>query len=105
MTPLASTTEVEPGLAIYRFGASLYYANATRFVEEVVLLAEDAKPPLRWLAVSAAAIGDIDYSAADSLRQVSEELKGRRTTLILSDVQPSVRSSLDAYGLTSSTSS
>ncbi len=103
LTPAAlnPVTQVVPGLALYRFGANMYYANAARLVEEVVHLADDARPPLRWLAISAAAVGDIDYSAADSLRQVSQELKGRGTTLVLSDIQPPVRSLLDAYGLTS----
>ena len=48
--PVGSGGQIAPGLAVYRFGASLYYANTARFTEEVVQLAEDAAPPLRWLA-------------------------------------------------------
>jgi hypothetical protein len=31
-----------PGLVVYFFGASLYFANAVRFSEEVVRLVDDA---------------------------------------------------------------
>ncbi len=34
-TPYDSGQQAAPGLAVYRFGASLYYANATRFTAEI----------------------------------------------------------------------
>ena len=89
-----------PGLAVYRFGASLYYANASRFTEEIMELVEAADPPLRWFALVASAIGDIDYSGSDSIRQVHEELARKNVTLVLADMSPVVRGQLDAYGLT-----
>jgi SulP family sulfate permease len=97
--PLEDNAEIEPGLAIYRFGASLYYANATRFTTEVMDLVEDADPPLRWLALSGSVIGDVDYSAADTLRQIQEELTTKGVTVVLVDVSPSVRKTLESYGL------
>jgi di/tripeptidase len=48
------------GVAVYRFGASLYYANTSRFTEELATLAEDADPPLKWIVVDAEAISDDD---------------------------------------------
>ncbi len=92
--------QLAPGLAAYRFGASLYYANATRFTAEIMDIVENADPPIRWFAVVASAIGDIDYSGANSLRSVHEELAARDITLILLDVDPRVRTLLDRYGLT-----
>jgi SulP family sulfate permease len=97
---LDSGTQAAPGLVIYRFGASLYYANATRFTEEIMALVEDAQPPVRWLCLAAEAIGDVDYSAADSLRAVNEELGARGVTLVLCELDDKVRRQLDAYGLT-----
>jgi SulP family sulfate permease len=99
-TPVASGTQALPGLVIYRFGASLYYANATRFTAEILELVEGAAPPLTWLCVSASAMGDVDYSGADAIRAVFEELQGRGVTLVLSEVDPVVMRLLDAYGLT-----
>ncbi len=100
MSELPAGTQAVPGLAIYRFGANLYYANATRFTAEIMDIVEDASPPLRWFALSASAIGDIDYSGADSIRQVREELGRKDITFTLCDVDPKVRKQLDAYGLT-----
>jgi MFS superfamily sulfate permease-like transporter len=98
--PVGSGTQVAPGLAVYRFGASLYYANTTRFTEEVVGLAENASPPLRWLAISASVIGDVDYQGSQTLGAVKGELDRLGVTMVLCDVEPSVRRELDAYGLT-----
>jgi MFS superfamily sulfate permease-like transporter len=98
--PLADRAEALPGLVVYRFGASLYYANGTRFTEEVMDLVEGAEPPPRWLAVSASSIGDIDFSGADTVRQVKEELARTGITFAICDLNPKARAQLDAYGLT-----
>ncbi len=100
IAPPTANLQAEPGLAIYRFGASLYYANASRFTEEIMTVVENADPPLRWLIVSAAAMGDIDYSGSDSIRQIQEELTGKGIVLALTDVGPKVGDLLTAYGLT-----
>ncbi len=100
LVPATEGAQVVPGLAIFNFGAGLYYANASRFTEEIVNLVEDADPPLRWFGLSAATMGDVDYSGADSLRQVREELERMGITLVLCDVNPKVRRLLDEYGLT-----
>ena len=100
LAPLTDRTEAASGLLIYRFGATLYYANASRFTEEIMELVEGADPPLRWLGISGASIGDVDYSGADTIRQVHEELGRMGVTIALSDISPRVRSQLDAYGST-----
>ena len=74
-TPVEAGTQALPGLVIYRFGASLYYANATRFTAEILDLVDKADPPLKWLCLSASAMGDVDYSGADAIRAVFEELQ------------------------------
>jgi MFS superfamily sulfate permease-like transporter len=99
-SPLGEPAQVAPGVAAYRFGASLYYANATTFTAEVLDVAGAADPPLHTFVLVASAMGDIDYSGADSLRQVQEELANRGITLRIADLDPAVRASLDAYGLT-----
>lgn len=101
-TPLAEGRTFAPGLLIYQFGASLYYANASRFTEEVIGVVEGASSPVRWLVIDADAIGDVDYSGADALRQVHDELARKGVTLALAEVTDPVRALLDAYGLTGS---
>ena len=63
-------------------------------------IVESADPPLRWFVLDAAAMGDLDYSGADTLRQVRNELDGRGTRMVLCSVDPAVRKLLDAFGLT-----
>jgi MFS superfamily sulfate permease-like transporter len=100
MSPVAQPVQAAPGLVIYDFGAELFYANATRFTEEIMDIVESADPPLRWLAINAAAVGDVDFSGADSVRQIQNELVRQNATLVLCAVDPAVRKLLDAYGLT-----
>lgn len=91
----------EAGLVIYRFGSSLYFANASAFLDDVKTLATLAPEPPRWLCLDAAAIGDVDYSAAAVLLHISELLALARIRLVLSGVVPAVRRQLDGYGVTS----
>ena len=50
--------------------------------------------------IDAGAIGDVDYSGADALRQAHDELAHKGVTLALAEVSDPVRKLLDAYGLT-----
>ena len=100
MSPVEQPVQAAPGLVIYDFGAALFYANATRFTEEIMDIVESADPPLRWLGINAVAMGDVDFSGADSIRQIQNELVSQNATLVLCAVDPAVRTLLDAYGLT-----
>ena len=98
--PIEDGGQIAPGLVVYRFGSGLYYANASRFTEEIIGIVERADPPLRMLVLLGSAIADVDYSGSDSLRQVLDELADRGVTLALADISPAVGAQLDAYGLT-----
>jgi len=100
LVPLTTHEQVAPGLIVYRFGAGLYYANASRFTEEVMELVETADPPLRWLGIAGASMHDIDYSGSDTIRQVIDELRGKGVTLAISELSPPTLKQLDAYELT-----
>ena len=54
----------------------------------------------RWICVDAEAIGDIDYSAAQTLRETHEQLAARGVRLVLAEVNPEVRAEMDRFGLT-----
>ncbi len=99
-TAVEQNQEAAPGLVVYFFGASLYFANAVRFSEEIMRLVEDAQPQVRWLDVDAAAIIEIDFTGADTVRQVYNMLQKRDVTLVLSNVIEDVKKELDRYGLT-----
>ena len=68
--PVEPGMQTEPGLIVYRFGADLFYANEARFVDEVLRLVAHAPDAGRHLVVDASAITAIDYSAAQSLRDL-----------------------------------
>ncbi len=98
--PVEPGARTLPGLAVYRFNASLYYANANLFLEEVNGLLASTDPDLvRWLCIDAAAISDIDYSAAETLRQLHDEAVERNVRVVFAEVQPSVRAELDRLDL------
>jgi high affinity sulfate transporter 1 len=88
----------EEGLAVYRFGTSLYYANAARLIDDITTLVTQGSP-LRWLVLDAAAIGDVDYTAAAVLTRVIEHLRNRDIRFVLSSVLAPVRMQLDRYGI------
>jgi high affinity sulfate transporter 1 len=97
-TPVRPGARTEDGLVVYRFGTSLYYANAARLLEDVMALAGHGGP-LRWMVLDAAAIGDIDYTAASVLRQVASELGKRNVRLVITSLTGPVRQQLDRYGI------
>jgi len=100
MVPVSSHAQVIPGLMIYRFHHSLYYANAELFSQEVLELVNSAQPPLSWFCIDATAVDDIDFSAAATLRETYKLLKEKDIRLVLSEVEEDVRRELDKSELT-----
>ncbi len=98
--PVTPGKETEPGLMLYRFGADLFYANHNRFADEVRTLVERAPHPVRWFIVDAGAITDIDYSAAQSIRDLLDELGRKRVCMVFARVNPYLRSDMDRHGIT-----
>ena len=96
--PVTPGARTEEGLVVYRFGTSLYYANAAKLVEDVAALAGHGGP-LRWLVVDCPAIGDVDYTASAALVKVVEHLRRRQVRLVFSSVLGPVRKQLDGYGI------
>jgi len=96
--PVLPGARTEEGLVVYRFGTSLYYANASMLLDDVAALAAQGSP-LRWLVLDGAAIGDVDYTAAAVLTRVIEHLRKRHIRLAVSTVHGPVREQLDRYGI------
>ena len=98
-TPLADGRQAAPGLLMYRFGASLYYANASRFAEEVRVLVDGAEPPALWLCVAAETMDDLDYTGSAVLRGTLDGARKRGVTMVFCDLQAPVRAELKRDGL------
>jgi SulP family sulfate permease len=95
--PVTTAAQAAPGLVIYRFTHSLYYANAQQFSDEVSYLANSAQPPLRWLCLDAAAVDDIDFSAAETLRSLYARLKDRGIRLVVAEVMEDLEKDESSY--------
>jgi high affinity sulfate transporter 1 len=98
--PIASGAQFLPGLIIYRFNHSMYYANSDLFKAEVVALTSGASPRISWFCLDGTAMDDVDYSAAEALRETYELLKVRGIRLVLVEIQESVRAELDRSKVT-----
>jgi sulfate permease, SulP family len=95
-----SIPEMLPGLIVYRFAASLYYANANRLTEELRHIVKENPTPPKWLCIDGAAIGDVDFSAGETLLDLYGELKGGGTKVVFTQISHEVRVELDRYGIT-----
>lgn len=79
---LDSGTQPRPGLLIYRFNHSMYYANAERMQAEILRLVDTADPPLRWFCIDASAVDDVDYTAIDTLAEIAATMQVKGITLV-----------------------
>ena len=98
--PVATRSQLLPGLLAYRFNHSMYYANAEQMFEEVSGLVKEAKPPLVWFCIGAGAVDDIDYTAAATLRSLYTLLREQGIRLIFFEVSDEVYAQLERSGIT-----
>ena len=96
--PVEPGARTMPGLVVYRFGTSLYFANASRFVEDVVALTRHGDQ-LRWLVLDGAAIGDIDYTASAVLSRAIQQLHQAHIKVMMTSVVDPVQEQLRHYGI------
>jgi len=89
--PVTTGAQAAPGLLIYRFTHSMYYANSQQLSEEITDLVNRAEPPLRWLCIDASAVDDVDYSAAESLRALFRLLQEKDVRLVVAQVLADVK--------------
>jgi len=97
--PLESGAQARPGLLIYRFGSSLYYANASRFADEVRRLLKVPGEPVRWFCLAAETMDDLDYTGAAVLKRVLDGLRLAGITFVACDVPEPVLRELERDGL------
>ena len=91
--------DLVPGMVVYRFGASLYYANANRLTEEIRAILGRSQGAPSWLCIDAPGMGDIDFSGGETILDLLRELGTHGTRLVFADVDPDVRVELDRYGV------
>ena len=89
--PVTKATQAEPGLMIYRFTHSMYYANAEQLSTQILELVKSAQPRLEWLCIDGSAVDDVDFSAAETLRSLHAVLKEHGVRLVFAQVMDDVK--------------
>ncbi len=89
--PMTTAAQAEPGLVVYRFTHSMYYANSQQLSEEVTRLVQDADPPVKWFCFDVSAVDDVDFSAAEALRSIYASLQEHGIRMVVAEVQEDVR--------------
>ena len=98
--PVTTPAQAAPGLLVYRFTHSMYYANTEWFFQQVLDLVKGTQPPLAWFCIEASGVDDVDFSAAATLRSTHEMLKGQGIKLVFAETSEKVKAKLDRYELT-----
>ena len=99
--PVTSDARTVPGLVVYRFTASLYYANSTLLLKDVTAFVTKAGgQSLSWFCIDGAAMADVDYTGAQVLDEARLLLAQHRVRLVFAQVLDPVKAELDRYGLT-----
>jgi sulfate permease, SulP family len=97
--PLDSGAQARPGLLMYRFGSSLYYANASRFADEVRAVLAATSEPVRWFCLVAETMDDLDYTGSAVLKRTLDGLAREGITFVACDVPAPVLQELERDGL------
>jgi len=97
--PMESRAQVVPGLMVYRFHHSMYYANTEFMAQEVLALVNNASPQLTRFCIDAIAIDDIDFTAAVTLRKLCKMLQEKGVRLELADLDAHVYTELERSDL------
>lgn len=95
--PADPGARTEPGLVVYRFGVGLFYANSTRFTDEVLALVDVPEPP-RWFVLLADAIDDVDFTGGKTLLELARQLADRGVVLCIAAAEP-LMPELERFGV------
>lgn len=92
-------TQSLPGLIVFRYDADLFYANASRFADDVTALVRAAPDPVRWLVLDCSAIADVDYSASSVLSDLIAFVHSHGAHFVLAGVDPELQQALLTEGV------
>ncbi|MYR06331.1 STAS domain-containing protein [Gordonia sp. SID5947] len=88
-----------PGLIVFRYDADLFYANVSRFADDVMSLIGAAPDPVRWLVLDCTSITDVDYSASSVLGDLITFVHSHDAHFVLAGVDPELQGTLLTEGL------
>jgi high affinity sulfate transporter 1 len=88
-----------PGLIVFRFDADLFFANSSGFSDRVEEVVSSAPEPVRWFILDCSAITDVDYSAGQTLADMTDYLHKRDIHLVLARPEKALIETLERYEL------
>jgi high affinity sulfate transporter 1 len=88
-----------PGLVLFRWDAPLFFANAGIFQDHIEHAIRQSPSPVLWVVVTAEPITDIDTTAADTVRELLDDLRGAGIRLCFAEVKGPVKDQLKRYEL------
>ena len=86
-----------PGLVVFRYDAELFYANASRFTDDVEAVIQAAPDKVRWLVLDCSSISDIDYSAGIALSGLIRYVQARGAQFALVQADTHLLATLRTY--------
>ena len=78
--------EVIDGVVLYRFDASLFYANANRFKERCAAAVAGAPYPVNTLVIDAAGFGSTDATAAQAITETVTNMRAARVDVRIAEL-------------------
>jgi SulP family sulfate permease len=88
-----------PGLLIFRFDNSLFFANANYFAEQVKLQLEGATAPVREILIDCEMMSLVDTTGANALIDLAEEFREQDIQVSLARVRADVRARMRRNGV------
>jgi len=88
-----------PGLALFRWDAPLFFANAEQFKEQALDAVARAPSRVERLVVAAEPVTSVDVTAADALAELDETLRRAGTKLCFAELKDPVKDKLKRFGL------
>jgi high affinity sulfate transporter 1 len=87
------------GLALFRWDAPLFFANAELFRDRVLDAVAASPTPVQWLVVGAQPITSVDVTAADMLDELDATLHAAGIDLCFAELKDPVKDKLKRFGL------
>lgn len=89
--------KIYPELLIFRFDASLYYANVP-YLEEWLIKAVADRPNVRWIIMDCRGVNSIDATAVEGLEELVTGYRSQGIRIVFSHVKLEVRERLKKAG-------
>jgi high affinity sulfate transporter 1 len=86
-----------PGIVVFRWEASLFFANVGQFRDQVRRLVREQHPG--WVVLQCEAVTDIDVTAAEVLKDLDEELNAAGVHLAFVEMRDRLQDLVKRYGL------